>query len=173
LRARLAAWSLAIGQDAVEGPSRPADPLLAAIPGRFDSVLVVRVNALLQAPLGKMFLECEDELVSKLREIGIDVLADVEGVAVAWGDSPATRRSRRSCRSSLHGVPGFLAKLEAAQDALRRIRGRAERSRAGLDLVLAPWLRGLVMKTSQGGREASRAEVGPGARARQAGGLAA
>lgn len=80
------------------GPAaaRPArrDPVLEGIPGDSRHAVVVDVNALAHAPLGKLWLECLDrhdrEDLAALREAGIDPAVDVSRVALAWGDRDET-----------------------------------------------------------------------------------
>ncbi len=66
------------------------DPLLGAIPAGSRHVVVVEVNALLHAPLGRLWRGCleryEQELLSALQNGGIDPLVDVDRLALVEGE---------------------------------------------------------------------------------------
>lgn len=70
------------------GPTRPADPLLAALPrGKGKTAVVVEANALRHSPIGELLLECLYRDGGKqLKEIkdrtGIDPLQDLDRIAV-------------------------------------------------------------------------------------------
>jgi hypothetical protein len=73
------------------GPPQKRDPFLAALPaGADDPVMVFEANALRHSRLGELFVQCllarDPRTFEKLqREIGIDVLKDVDRVAFVGG----------------------------------------------------------------------------------------
>lgn len=87
-----------VGAFRLEPPVAPPehrDPLLGAIPADSRHVVVVEVNALLHAPLGRLWRGClreyEQELLAALQKGGIDPLVDVDRVALAEGEDSYRR----------------------------------------------------------------------------------
>ncbi|HZA14079.1 MAG TPA: hypothetical protein VE618_06270, partial [Myxococcaceae bacterium] len=71
-------------------PQRPRDPLIAALPSRFDrGALVVEANAVRHSPVGQLLVDCMlsrdggRNLEELRRTTGIDPLEDVDRVAMA------------------------------------------------------------------------------------------
>jgi hypothetical protein len=71
-------------------PQRPRDPVLAALPrDRSRTAVVFEANALTNSPVGELLLACirhdaqEDPLEEFKRQSGIDVLKDLDRVAVS------------------------------------------------------------------------------------------
>jgi hypothetical protein len=100
--------AVSVGAPAADDPAPPPkrDPFLAALPARADDpVVVFEANALRHSRLGELFVQCalakDPGTFEKLqREIGIDVLKDVDRVAFV-GESVV--------------VSGFLQRLDPDQ----------------------------------------------------------
>lgn len=88
-RAVLPAAPVPVSALAARPPSRPRDPMLAALPGgKGGTAIVIEANALRYSPVGQLLLDCltsrgKDNPVQELKaQYGIDVLQDLDRVAI-------------------------------------------------------------------------------------------
>ncbi|XXF75067.1 hypothetical protein P2318_18525 [Myxococcaceae bacterium GXIMD 01537] len=87
-------WVMPAAPDAgttAQGPQRPRDPLIAALPrGKTKMAVVVEANALRYSPIGELLLQClmrdgGKELEQFKQASGVDPLQDIDRIALSDG----------------------------------------------------------------------------------------